>query len=77
MFRCTVQRNNVMATIMVANYFSVLTTKRNIIYCQTAVRNRQIIVTQTKYATVMLIVCWLLMCNPTLLAKNNRLVGLH
>jgi len=28
-------------------------------------------------ATVMLIFCWLLMYNPTLLAKNNWLVGLY
>jgi len=43
-----------LATINVANEFSVLISKCNVIYCQIAVKN-QIIVTQTKYATVMLI----------------------
>jgi len=38
----------------------VLTAKRNVIYCQIADKKRQIIVNQTKYATVVLIVCWLL-----------------
>jgi len=49
----------------------------SVTYCQITVKKRQIIVTQTKYATFVLIVCWLLMYNPTLLTKNNRLVGLH
>jgi len=66
-----------MATISVANYILVVTAKRNVIYCQIAVKKHEIIAAQTKYATVMLIVCWLLMYNPTLLAKNNQLVGAH
>ena len=47
-----------MATIRVANSFLVVTAKRNVIYCQFAVKKRHIIATQTKYATIMLIVCW-------------------
>ena len=54
--------------------FLVDTAKCNIIYYQVTVKKCQIIAIQTKYASVMLIVCWLLMYNPTF-AKNYWLVG--
>ena len=62
----------VRVTITVASYFSVLTAEHNIIYCQIAVKKCQIIVSQIKYAAVMLIVCWLLMYSYTSAHSSGR-----